>query len=171
MIKLLSLKVIDPIVHNLFNKDIDDLLEGKLPMNFAATLLLALAFGYTMPQVTKSEAKLEGDLARLQGTWKAEKLGPERDLTVVLTFKGQNVLYVARKGDGEEQRKIEAKVNLVESTDPKQITLTAENQELPDNLGIYKFDDDDKLIIRAGTLERPSEFEDGAEDQATFHRQ
>jgi uncharacterized protein (TIGR03067 family) len=136
-------------------------------MKLSATLLLALVFVFSLEQ----ETKLEGDLAKLQGSWKAENLGPERDLTVILTFKGQNVLYVARKGDGEEQRKVEAVVKLDESTDPKQITLTAENQDLPDNLGIYKFDSDGQLIIRAGTQERPSEFVEGAEDQTTFKRQ
>src|SRR5205809_79202 len=88
----------------------------------------------------------KGDLAKLQGRWKAT-VGPQKNIPVTLTIKGTTASYAVNAPNGEEYKATgELKVN--ESAQPHKtidwVKFTRPNGEpAPENLSIYEFVGDD----------------------------
>lgn len=106
----------------------------------------------------------EGDLARLQGTWKTT-VGPDNDIPVVLQIKGKavSVVFTNQQGDKVE---IKGEIKLDEKASPRTcdwVNFTRpDGTDAPTNLGIYKIDGDTVTVCNGGPNNpRPTEFKDG----------
>ncbi len=92
-------------------------------------------------------------------------VGPDKNIPIVVEFKDKtaNILVTVQ----ERELKLKAEVKLDESKTPKEWDWTKfqnpEGDAIEDNLSIYKFDGDDKLILCSGGPgnARPSKFEEG----------
>ena len=106
----------------------------------------------------------EGDLVKLQGRW-AAKVGTGGEFAVELTIRGRAVVASIREAGGGTLR-AQGELRIDEAARPKRLDwvklATADGQEVPDLLGIYRLEGD-RLLLRNGGLhgERPSRFEDG----------
>src|SRR5262249_17940893 len=105
-----------------------------------------------------------GDQARLQGCWSAN-VGPEKNITITLTIKGNAATFAASGPSGEFGFKGEIRVN--ETVRPYKtidwINLPGPaGQAGPTNRGIYRLSGDSLTICNGGGgNERPTEFKAG----------
>jgi uncharacterized protein (TIGR03067 family) len=120
---------------------------------------------------------LAGDLAPLQGTWTA-KIGPNKDLPIILVIKGDAVSTSFTSEQGELHT-VKAELKLDETATPKAmdwVHVTRDGQEASNVLAIYELRGE-TLKIRSGHRQgdpRPSAFlpETAADlEQAVFTRQ
>ncbi|MBX6311465.1 MAG: TIGR03067 domain-containing protein [Isosphaeraceae bacterium] len=139
------------------------------------TLLAALILAATAAAVRADEAKApEGDLAKLQGAWKA-MIGPNRDIPLTMEIQDRS-LTLALPTPGGDLRVFKGEIRLDESKSPKQmdwVKMMSEGLELPDSLAIYELTGDELKIASSGPKkERPTRFaEEGPSRTVTFQRQ
>jgi uncharacterized protein (TIGR03067 family) len=106
----------------------------------------------------------EGDLARLQGRWRAT-VGAKSRTTVVLEIKGRTVSATIAPARGLKVR-ASGELRLDETASPKALDwvklTTRDGQEVPDLAAIYRLDGD-RLVLRSGGFNdpRPTEFKAG----------
>ena len=111
------------------------------------------------------DSALKGDLAKLQGKWTA-KGGPDMDIPIIITIKGNAVSCKVTLKDGTEVAS-NGEIKLDESAKPHKTIdwrkfTRPDGQEAPENLGIYSFEGDDFKICNGGPgNERPTEFKAG----------
>jgi uncharacterized protein (TIGR03067 family) len=108
----------------------------------------------------------KGDLAKFQGNWTA-KAGPEKNVDVNVTFKGDAVSVAFTTPEGQE-RSMKGVVAIDEAAKPhKTISFKGftrqDGSDAPESLGIYALEGDDTLRICNGGpgRERPTEFKAG----------
>ncbi len=128
-----------------------------MKMHLATLLVLATTVS---PAFAQDKAP-EGDLAKLQGDWRA-MVGPNKDLPLMLTIKNDDLSLHVTTPQGEDVT-LKGKISVNEKTDPKQMDwteMTAGDREVPDNKAIYKLDGN-TLSIRGGRDQnRPENFDD-----------
>lgn len=132
----------------------------------AGWIVLAIAAGASL---AADDAALSGDLAKVQGKWKA-MVGPNSDIPLLIELKGKNVTISVRPPDGEE-RSFKGEVKLDEKASPKTwdwVKFTRPDGEAaPDRLGIYELAGDTLKICSSNPDEpRPTELK--ADEAAPF---
>jgi uncharacterized protein (TIGR03067 family) len=118
---------------------------------------------------TAAAGDLTGDQAKLQGRWSA-KVGPEKNISIVLTIQGSSATLVIGAPNGQRESKGEIKID--ETAKPQKtldwVNFTnASGQTAPaPNLAIYKLAGDNLTICSGGLgNERPTEFKAGPENK------
>ena len=106
----------------------------------------------------------KGDVAALQGKWKA-LIGPNKDQSLVVTFK-ESKAEAKHTGENANEFEVKGEYTINESASPKTIDfvkLKGENgDEIGDNLGIYKIEGESLTICAGGPGgPRPTEFKAG----------
>jgi uncharacterized protein (TIGR03067 family) len=135
-------------------------------------LILALIAAVAFAPSTRAAEKVDGDLARLQGTWVTEA-GANKKVRVVLRIEGHAALVrLTMPNGGKFQAKGEVKLD--ESASPKAwdwIKFTGlDGQELPEIPAIYELKGDTLRVCNGGPdNERPSEFKPGDGALADVH--
>jgi uncharacterized protein (TIGR03067 family) len=124
-----------------------------------------------------ADEKLTGDLAKLQGKW-STKLGPNEGLDATLTIKGNTVAIKIITQEGQDFE-LTGEIKLDEKAKPHKAIdwskfKTPMGDDLPTNLGIYMFDNDDtvKICNGGGGNDRPKDFkaEEGGPQLSTMKR-
>jgi uncharacterized protein (TIGR03067 family) len=111
----------------------------------------------------RNASKPTGDLGKFQGKW-ATKVGPRQGLEAIVTIKGNDVEMKIVTPDGIGFELI-GEIKIDENAKPHR-TLnwtkfkTPMGDDIPENLGIYRFEDEDTVHICTGgpSNERPTEF-------------
>jgi uncharacterized protein (TIGR03067 family) len=125
---------------------------------FAAILIVAC------PALADDADKdLTGDLKGLQGSWTA-MVGPNKDVALVLTFKGKDLSFHVTTPDGQEFD-MKAKVKLDEKATPKKLDFVEmtgpDDNAIGDALAIYELKDGELKVCGGGPgKDRPTEFKD-----------
>jgi len=120
---------------------------------------------------TEKAVGLKGDLAKIQGTWTA-KVGPQDDIPITLVFK-ENTVSLVITFNGED-RTMKGEIKLDEAAKPNKTIdwvnfKGLEGEEVPVNLGIYKFDGDKFTVCSGGPGNpRPTEFKAGDQGPPTL---
>ena len=111
-------------------------------------------------------AKLKGDIAKLQGKWTA-KFGPDGSFELTILFKENTVTFSGETPDGQTFE-VKGEAKLDEAAKPHKtidyLNFTGpDGSPMPDILGIYNFDGDDKVKLCSGApgQDRPTEFKTG----------
>jgi uncharacterized protein (TIGR03067 family) len=128
------------------------------------------------------EHDVEGDLARLQGTWVGKTRSGDDEVIVRLTIDG-STFTETRSSQSEGAVTTQGRIELDESTNPKQLTMKgwsisssaapvassipAEFNAVSVLRGIYKLDDQG-FTMRGSTMDRPTEFNEKDTSQITF---
>jgi uncharacterized protein (TIGR03067 family) len=125
------------------------------------SFFVATTFAATPPTFAEEP---KGDLAKLQGSW-ASKVGPNKDIPIILTIKGGAIEVNVTRPGGEEI-KLKGEIKVDEKASPKTLDwakLSARpGEEIPENLGIYKLDGDTLIVCTGGPgNQRPTKFEAG----------
>ena len=136
------------------------------------TLLLTAAFALvvaataTAALADDAKATAKTDLDRFQGKW-TTKAGPDKNADVAITIAGKAVTVTFASPDGQSIE-LKGELALDESAKPhKSIEWTKfanpMGEDLPDNHGIYAFEDDDAVKVCNGGPgnDRPAEFKAG----------
>ena len=129
-------------------------------------LLVAASAGVT---TSADDKPLSGDLAKLQGKWKA-LVGTNKDQDLTWEFKGEKLVAKGKTGNGGEDYMTTSTVAIDESASPKRLDQShfvvaiegkGEIEQESTLLAIYKLKGDE-LIICSGSFdgERPMSFED-----------
>jgi uncharacterized protein (TIGR03067 family) len=145
----------------------------------SAALLAATAI-VTPPAASADDKPLKGDLAKLQGQWKA-LVGPEKKVPLLLTVEGSAVKIHLTTPDGD-QVDLKGEFKIDDAAKPHKtidwVKFTGPNgNEMPDRPGIYTFEDKDTLKVCTGhATDRPTEFVEGEGGEAkpitiTFKRE
>src|SRR5207244_866457 len=128
------------------------------PMRIVPALLLVAIAVASL--ATADDGPASGDLAKLQGKWKA-KPNPDVDRSVVLEVKG-TALTVSIVADRAELGLTKGEIALDEAADPKAMDWTKMargGQSTKDNRAIYRLDGDTLAIRFPGPDDRrPSAF-------------
>ncbi len=132
-------------------------------------LLAALLLPWISPFAALADEKADapkGDLGKLQGTWTA-KVGPEKNVPIVLTIQGKAVTLKITGPDGQEYNS-KGEIKVDESAKPFKtidwVKFTRpDGEEAPENLALYEFLDADTVRLCSGGPgnERPTEFKAG----------
>ena len=138
--------------------------------------LAGLAILATLATAMGAESARAGDLEKLAGKWKAENVGPERNIVVVLEIKADSKFTMETTVAGTDRKQsVAGEIKLDEAAKPARIDfLKAKGviagkpgeRDLPNRLGLYKLDGD-KLAVRAGET-RPQAIE-GEEAEKDLH--
>jgi uncharacterized protein (TIGR03067 family) len=148
-----------------------------LLMTVFFSIVVIAASAFAPGDDSPSAPKPTGDLGKFQGKW-TTKIGPRQGLEAVVTIKGNDVemKIVTPDGVGFE---LTGEIKIDEKAKPYR-TLnwtkfkTPMGDDIPENLGIYKFEDDDTVHICTGgpSNERPTEFkaEEGGAQLGTMKR-
>jgi uncharacterized protein (TIGR03067 family) len=138
-----------------------------LPLSLLSVALLTLA----APALAADEPAVEGDLKSLQGSW-TTKLGPEKDVPLVVAIKGDAVTATFKDAKGDSVV-LKGKVKLDEKASPRTIDWVEFNR--PDgapaekNQGIYEIKGDTWRVCNGGPGNpRPTEFASGFGDRPTL---
>ncbi len=107
------------------------------------------------------EKPIKGELARFQGSWKAEA----NDVAIGMKVKGNAVTARWERGDNT-QVELKGEIRLNDQADPKTIDFfgfkNASGEDLKDNLGIFAVDGEKiKVCVGGPGNERPTEFKAG----------
>jgi len=108
---------------------------------------------------------LGGDLARLQGVWVAERLGPGRDMTATVKVE-VDVMTFSMTTPSSDSRRI-ATVTLDEKARPRSFDLASDGPKPVRVRGIYQLDGD-SLTLRLGSPDGPRPTELKAEGPDPF---
>ena len=119
---------------------------------------------------------LDGDLARLQGTWTTQA-GPKKNIPVTIQIKGRSVTVNVKPPIGRPIT-AEGELEIDEKAAPKALDWRKftgdDDQELPEVHAIYQIDGDALIVCNGGPNNpRPSAFRKGdgiLADLMTFHR-
>jgi uncharacterized protein (TIGR03067 family) len=133
-------------------------------MRTPARLLLAAALVLPTALRAADDPAPEGDLAKLQGKWKAN-VGPDKDIPIVVAIQGNSVTLTFTNRDGEKVE-IKGEVKLDEKASPKACDWIhfkrPDGTDADPNLGIYKIEGDTFTVCNGGPNNpRPTEFKDG----------
>jgi uncharacterized protein (TIGR03067 family) len=139
-------------------------------MNALSAALIVIAFAEAAP------AKVQGDLARIQGTWTAQ-VGARREIAAVMEVRGACAKICLTTPIGVRIR-VEGRIAIDEAASPKALDWLeftgVEGMDLPDLLAIYALDGDEFRICNGGPDNpRPTEFRAGEgclADVITFRR-
>jgi uncharacterized protein (TIGR03067 family) len=133
------------------------------------TLLTAAALGLALlvPVAAPADDKPTGDLAKLQGKWTAQIAHEDQKIDIVIVIEGKNCTGKANiPGSGEFE--VKGQIAVTDSAKPhKTIDWTGfkgpSGEDVPDNHGIYVFEDDKTLKVCNGGpgKDRPTEFKAG----------
>lgn len=142
--------------------------------------VLAFALGLSMIPAIQAQqparvkaaapaAAVQGDLARIQGTWKAQ-FGPDKqDLTMVVQGSKSTIRVPAADGG---DIKMEAEIKLDETASPRKwdsLKRKIDGEDFPDGAAIYKLDGDRLTVCGGGPgLPRPVEFQASDDGQVTL---
>jgi uncharacterized protein (TIGR03067 family) len=146
-------------------------------MYAANLLLISSVLLATEPAAPAPEPMIQGDLARLQGTWTTQA-GPKHAFPVAVEIRGCSVTVTVTPPVGP---KIEAvgEIQVDESASPKRLdwvrfTTIDGEQPFPEIAAIYELDGDVLRICNGGPNNpRPSDFTPGdgvLADVLTFRR-
>lgn len=133
------------------------------PMRTASALLVLVAIAAT-PALRADDPAPEGDLARLQGKWKAT-VGENKDIPVLLEIKGNAAVATFTNQRGETIE-LKGEVKLDETASPKALDWVnfknLDGEPAQPNLAIYKLEGDTFTVCNGGPGNpRPTEFKDG----------
>ncbi|WP_435009683.1 hypothetical protein P12x_000931 [Tundrisphaera lichenicola] len=133
-------------------------------MRMTTRLALIAAVGLGLTQIRASADEPKGDLAELQGSWSA-KVGPDKDIPIILLVKDSAVEISVTRPDGEEI-KLKGRLKLDDQASPKTIDwldfATPQGDTIPPNLGLYKLENGVWTTCSGGPgNDRPSKFEAG----------
>ncbi len=109
----------------------------------------------------------KGDLAKLQGKWSA-KVGPEKDIPIALTIKGNAATLVVTAKDGQEYA-FSGELKLDENAKPHKTIdwgkfTRPDGEAVKENLSLYEFVGDDLKLCSGGPGNaRPTEFKGGTD--------
>jgi serine/threonine-protein kinase len=125
-----------------------------------------------------------GDLARLQGMWEGQTRSGDDEVTVRLTIDG-STFTETRSSKSEGAVTTQGRIELDESTDPKQLTLKGWSMSSSANpvassipaefnaismwRAIYKLNDQG-FTLRGNLMDRPTEFDENDTSQIVFKR-
>ena len=128
------------------------------PISAALLALVLLA-----PQAPAADEP-KGDLALLQGSWSA-KVGPEKNIPITLTIKGNDVDLAVARPDGQEAR-LKGEIKIDDKASPRTVDFlkfsTPGGDDVPTNLGLYKLEGDNWTVCSGGPgNDRPTKFEGG----------
>jgi uncharacterized protein (TIGR03067 family) len=143
-------------------------------MNRLVMVLSIASLSVTLARADDSTPS--GDLARLQGVWTA-MVGPERQIPITLEVQKQKVTITGKRPNGEDVT-LKGELKLDEKASPRTVDwvkfVGPQGNEAPENLGIYKLDDDTFTVCSGGPGNgRPTEFkkgDDGPPQLVTFTR-
>jgi uncharacterized protein (TIGR03067 family) len=137
------------------------------PLSVSVVLLTLAATAFAADDAPA----VEGDLKGLQGSWQT-KLGPEKDVPLVVAIKGDAVTATFT-GAGGESVVLKGKIRLDEKASPRTIDWVEFNR--PDgapaekNQGIYELKGDTWRVCNGGPgNSRPTEFAGGFGDRPTL---
>lgn len=142
-------------------------------MTTPTKLVLALS---TLLMLSADAPALDGDLARLQGTWSTQA-GPKKNIAVTIQIKGNSVSVQVKPPVGRPIT-AEGELAIDETVDPKALDWRkftgGDDQEFPEVHAIYQIDGDALIVCNGGPNNpRPSAFRKGEgvlADLMTFHR-
>jgi uncharacterized protein (TIGR03067 family) len=114
-----------------------------------------------------ADKDLTGDLKGLQGSWTA-MVGPNKDVALLLTFKGKDLTFHVTTADGQEFD-LKAKAKIDEKANPKKLDFVEmtgpDNSDLPDSMAIYELKGEELKVCGAGPgKDRPTEFKEDADN-------
>lgn len=133
------------------------------PGPFAVALLLGLTTAAAA--FVRADDKVEGDLAKLQGHWKAT-VGPNKDIPVDFELKGNDATFTFTNDQGEKIV-LKGEVKVDDKAAPHKaidfVNFKRPNgEDAQPNLAIYKLDGEALTVCTGGPGNpRPSEFKDG----------
>lgn len=127
-------------------------------------LAVLCAAALLVPPATPAQAPLEGDLAKVQGRWKA-MVGPNQEIPIVMEIKDQTVLATFKTPKGEDVP-LKGEIRLDDAPRPKTwdwVKFTRpDGSEAPPNLAVYELDGDTLTICNGGPgRPRPGELKAG----------
>ncbi|MFO0958338.1 MAG: TIGR03067 domain-containing protein [Isosphaeraceae bacterium] len=137
-------------------------------------LALALATIPAAAQQPKTQAAaatpaLSGDLAKIQGTWKAQ-FGPDKQV-LTMVVQGTKSTIKVPAADGGDMLMV-AEVKLDEAASPRKwdsVKRKIDGADFPDGEAIYKLDGDRLTICGGGPgLPRPVDFQASDDGQVTL---
>jgi uncharacterized protein (TIGR03067 family) len=112
------------------------------------------------------DTPLNGDLAKLQGTWTA-MVGPKKNFRAVATIEGK-VVTVKRTNPNGEETQVTCEIQIDEQAKPLKTIdwvkfIQPDGAVGQDTLGIYEIVDEDTVRICNGGPggQRPTEFKEG----------
>jgi uncharacterized protein (TIGR03067 family) len=126
-------------------------------------LALTATLGSTVP-VEGGEARVTGDLARLQGRW-ITRAGARREVSVTLDIVGRDVTLQVAAPNGVSFA-VRGEIRVDESASPRALDWvrfsTPDHEELPEIPAIYELRDGSFRVCNGGPNNpRPSEFKPG----------
>lgn len=129
----------------------------------SAAVLILVAIG----SHSRAEDAPKGDLGKLQGKWSA-LVGPQKDVPLVLTIKGNDVTVLVSLPDGNDIE-LKGQIKVDDKAEPNK-TLDWVNFSSPqgdsveDNLAIYKIEGEEVTICSGGPgNQRPDTFQAAAD--------
>jgi uncharacterized protein (TIGR03067 family) len=140
-------------------------------VNPIAAVSFAVSLGLFAP-VVGDEAKVEGDLARLQGRW-VTRAGAKREVRVTLDVQGRNATVDIATPQGLKVR-VRGEIRVDETTSPRALDWVRftglDDTELPDIPAIYEIKGGSFRVCNGGpNSARPSEFKPGEGVLADVH--
>ncbi|GAC1316114.1 MAG: hypothetical protein NVSMB14_15590 [Isosphaeraceae bacterium] len=137
-------------------------------MKSLAFIPLALSAIVALGLAPRDDKKLDGDLAKLQGKWKAT-VGPQKNIPIVVEIKDKKLTVLVSVPDQAEVT-LEGQIAVDAKKSPKEIDWIKftgpDGNDIPDNKGIYEINGDEWKVCNGGPgNDRPKEFKEEGEQQ------
>src|SRR4051794_14577878 len=129
-------------------------MTGTGRLSAIGVILIALTGVLKADDHRKPEGKdIQGDLAKIQGTWKA-MTGPQKDIPVVMEIQGRRAVSTLTTPDGQTIT-MRCQIRLDEKASPKSWdwveVIAPDSRKSPDQLAIYKLEVDTLTICNGGS--------------------